>query len=67
MDISTSLSNFEANINEALEGARLEPGQSLAFGNILNDHYDMILSNDTTNDTENSHVGFTVTMNFKQI
>jgi len=62
----TSLGNFEANINEALEGARIEPGQSLAFGNILNDHYDMELSSDTTNDTENSHLGFTVTLNFKQ-
>jgi len=62
----TSLSNFEANINEALEGARLEPGQVLVIGDVLNDHYDMELSNDTTNDTENSSLGFTVTMNFKQ-
>lgn len=61
-----SLSEFETYMNDLLKGVRLEPGQSLVLGDALQDHYDLELSSDTTNDTENKHLSFKITMNFKQ-
>ncbi len=63
---SFPLSQFEEKLNDLLSGVRLEPGHNLVLGDLIYDHYDLELSEDTTNDTENKHVGFTVTINFKQ-
>ena len=61
-----AISQLESELNTRLANVRLEPGDTLVLGDALQHHFDFVLPSDTDDSTENSHLGLTITMNFKQ-